>query len=396
MTDSTKPDLRVRNPLFENYRTVRVFLRSAEGRAAGVVRETIKDLETRLIGTQKNPVDWTDPDRWIPERLEGPKAEWALQVWMDSQRQVNPRYLYGPWLLARHYRLMLEDAHGILRLSEKGRAFLEEEPAAVRWLDDREGLLEILRLLASGPQRRMAEILPEWQAFLKLCSRIRSTGEARNSLRRRLTNLRERGLVGKEGNSYAITPAGLDYLGTAVGRQEGPKADLRRAVRTYNTAQVHRLKEALGKMPPYRFEHMVGDLLEAMGYEDVVVTKESGDKGVDVVATTQFGISTFKEVVQVKRQQGTIGRPVLDGLRGGLHYFGALRGTLITVGRFSKECQEAALFPGAPPIGLIDGKRLVELLLEHGIGIRKTSLELTDFDADYFAEDEGNLESEDD
>ena len=39
-----------------------------------------------------------------------------------------------------------------------------------------------------------------------------------------------------------------------------------------------------------------------MGYEDVTVTQQSGNKGVDVVATVQFGITTVTEVVQVKRR----------------------------------------------------------------------------------------------
>ena len=70
----------------------------------------------------------------------------------------------------------------------------------------------------------------------------------------------------------------------------------------------------------------MSELLEAMRYDDVEVTKESGDKGGDVVATVQFSITTITEVVQVKRQQGSIGRPILDQLRGVLSYYKAIRG----------------------------------------------------------------------
>ena len=84
-----------------------------------------------------------------------------------------------------------------------------------------------------------------------------------------------------------------------------------------------------------------------------------GDKGIDVVATIQFGITTVVEVVQVKRHKGSVSRDVLDQLRGALHYRSALRGTIITTGKFSKGCKDAALLPGAPPIGLIDGEHLV-------------------------------------
>lgn len=71
-------------------------------------------------------------------------------------------------------------------------------------------------------------------------------------------------------------------------------------------------------MNPYKFEQLVGQLLEAMGYEQVEVTKASGDKGVDVIGQVQVGITTITEVVQVKRMQNTITRPYIDQLRGAL------------------------------------------------------------------------------
>jgi 5-methylcytosine-specific restriction enzyme subunit McrC len=56
-----------------------------------------------------------------------------------------------------------------------------------------------------------------------------------------------------------------------------------------------------------------------MGYEDVEVTQPSNDKGVDVKAVAQFGITTINEVIQVKRHRANIQRSVLDMLRGSLH-----------------------------------------------------------------------------
>ena len=42
----------------------------------------------------------------------------------------------------------------------------------------------------------------------------------------------------------------------------------------------------------------------------------------------------------------------------------------------------AAFETGAAPITLIDGEKLVELLIEHGIGVRKRGLPLLEIDAD--------------
>jgi hypothetical protein len=49
----------------------------------------------------------------------------------------------------------------------------------------------------------------------------------------------------------------------------------------------------------------------------------TNDKAVDGKAVAQFGITTINEVIQVKRQQNNIQRPVLDMLRGSLHRFKA-------------------------------------------------------------------------
>lgn len=37
--------------------------------------------------------------------------------------------------------------------------------------------------------------------------------------------------------------------------------------------------------------------------------------------------------------------------------------------------------PGIAPITLIDGDKLLDLLIEHGIGVRKRTVELLDLDA---------------
>ena len=86
--------------------------------------------------------------------------------------------------------------------------------------------------------------------------------------------------------------------------------------------------------------------------------------------------------MQVKCHRRTIQRSVLDALRGSLHRFRAVRGTIITTSRFASGAQEAAFEDGAAPITLIDGDKLVDLLIEHGIGVSKRSMELLDLDAD--------------
>lgn len=216
--------------------------------------------------------------------------------------------------------------------------------------------------------------------------------QSRILLRRRLVNVVERELVLRTGNSYKISSEGLKYVTASSSKDDvvtqreiNPKRKVLLAVETFNTQKRSELRSQLSSMNPYRFEQLVRDLLEAMGYEDVTVTKASGDYGVDVVATVQFGITTITEVVQVKRHQNTIQRPILDQLRGALPYYKALRGTIITLGTFSSGCINAALFAGAAPIGLIDGDKLLDLLLKYDIGVKKRSLSLYELDEEYFS-----------
>jgi len=88
-----------------------------------------------------------------------------------------------------------------------------------------------------------------------------------------------------------------------------------------------------------------------MDYIDVKMTSPVNDKGVDVLAKIEVGISSLKEVIQVKRHRGNLGRKVLDLLRGSLHRFDAVRGTIITTSGFSSGAKQAAHERGdAPPI----------------------------------------------
>jgi restriction system protein len=137
-------------------------------------------------------------------------------------------------------------------------------------------------------------------------------------------------------------------------------------------------------MNPFAFEHLICDLLNEMGYEDVEVTQPTNDKGVDVKAVAQFGITTINEVIQAKRQRANIQRPVLDMLRGSLHRFKAQKGTIITTGDFGKGVKDAAFELGAAPITLINGDTLIDLLIQHEIGVKKKAVEYFEVDEKVF------------
>ncbi len=378
----TEPVHKVRAPWFPRYSEVRQLLTILEGVPKATIRSMIAAIGEQM-GTPQQPVDWSTPAAWIEERLTGESAKLARQIWEQSQRQINPRYIDGTYLFINAKEFFAERAP-LCQLTERGKAFLANDAAVIREIDDEEGVLYLLSMLATRKRAMRGDLLPEWGDYLREYSHFHAEASIKDTLRRRLVNLTERGLVERDGNSYTITQAGLDYAATAPKNATDPRREMLRAVQTFNEKEREALRKRLSTMSPYLFEHLIGQLLEAMGYEDVTVTKASGDQGVDVVATIQLGITTITEVVQVKRHQGSISRPLVDQLRGALPYHKAIRGTLITLGKFSSGCTEAAVFPGAAPITLIDGEKLLDLLIEHQIGIRHRPITLYELDEEFF------------
>ncbi|MGQ3904733.1 restriction endonuclease [Mixta calida] len=380
---------KVITPLFPTYAQVKAMMKAVSGYSLKSVRNMINAIFEQT-GTPQKPVDWSEPDLWINERLSGENAQIALRIWQTDDHILNPRHSYGCYLFLNYalFDLMESTADDAWIPTSRGERFLQNDKDTLLWLDDQEGLIQLLELLAGREMSRRADLLPEWQAFLHQHSKFASDRSAKSSLYSRLYNLIDRRLAAREGMSYRITDAGREWLGKALpSKQADPRKELLDAVKRYNEQQKELLREQLSTMNPYKFEHLVGQLLEAMGYEQVEVTKASGDKGVDVVGKVQVGITTITEVVQVKRMQNTITRPYIDQLRGALPYHKAIRGTLITTGKFAAKCAEAALFPGAAPITLIDGDRLLELLIENNVGIRRSNaVELLDVDLQMFDE----------
>lgn len=382
----------VRTPLFPLYSEVRQLVRILDGTVKDAVWGMMKALFDQT-GTPQSTVDWSRPDEWLDERLEGANRELAKKIWSESDGTVNPRHIYGSYLFINTFGLLVPDGHGVYRVSPTGNGFIQENAAVLRKLDEEEGLPQLLSILAAHSPAKRGDLLDEWSEFLLQNSNYGTVSTFKDTLRRRLLNLVERGFVAREGNTYTITDKGINYAVTrGSSGTERPHQAVLEAIKNYNDTQTKGLRDRLEKMNPYRFEMLIKDLLEAMDYEDVVVTKQSGDKGVDVVASYQFGITQIKEVVQVKRHKANITRPVLDQLRGALPYHGAIRGTIITTGGFAQGCKDAALFPGAAPITLIDGNKVIELLLKHGVGVKKKPQTLIEIDESYFASDDPEAE----
>lgn len=372
---------KARTPWFPTYASARLLYPLLNG-TSGQVFKQMQQAIGEQMGTPENPVDWTRPQEWIPERLSGELQEAAWAIWHGSGELLNPRHLAGPEMLGRNYKL-LDFTGPSIRLTESGQRFVNGDATLVHHIDEQEGLIALLGILAGLQAAQRKQILPEWMAYLQANSSTRSESVASSKLYDRLVNLIDRGLVQRDGNKYALTPEGMSYVGTVepvrVQHEVSARRVMNQAVLDYVQEQRTRLRQLLSDMHPTRFEQLVGDLLSKMGYENAEVTQQSGDLGIDVVATAKFGITTVKEVVQVKRKQSNVQRPVVDQLRGVLPLHGAIRGTIITVGDFSPGAKDVAVFVGAAPITLIDGETLMDLLIEHKVGVNLIELPVMPF-----------------
>ena len=164
---------------------------------------------------------------------------------------------------------------------------------------------------------------------------------------------------------------GRGLIGLADAEPEG----VRKAIDDENKRVRDALLDFLRSTDPVEFEHLVGELFNAMGAESVTVTPGSGDGGVDVRGTLLAGGAIPIQIAaQVKRWKHNVRSPVVNEIRGslGLHDIGLV----VTTGRFSIGAQKAAQIKDRKPITLIDGDDLVNLMVEHEIWVNRQQHDL--------------------
>ena len=303
----------------------------------------------------------------------------------------TPAISLEPGIVAERYDL-IEERDGKWTLTSAGKDLLSSEFGATeRGIDLQEGMGEILKIIQVKPNARRGDLLPGWRDFVVGHSNVQQESVVKHFLYNRLQSLLDRKLIERDGQRYRLTRRGEEYLESLISglpdSGQNRTRELLAGVEAFNRSQREMLRERLENMDPYAFERLICDLLTEMGYEDVEVTQPSNDKGVDVKAVAQFGITTINEVIQVKRHRANIQRPVLDMLRGSLHRFKAQKGTIITTGDYGKGAKDAAFEMGAAPITLINGDTLIDLLLQHEIGVKKKTV-------DYYEVDESAFQAE--
>jgi len=90
---------------------------------------------------------------------------------------------------------------------------------------------------------------------------------------------------------------------------------------------------------------------------------------------------------RLSAERNSIGRPEVQGFVGSLVGLGATKGVFVTTSGFSRGAFEYA--HNLPQrVILIDGNRLADLMIEHGVGTRfQQTIQIQRLDEDFFIED---------
>ena len=160
----------------------------------------------------------------------------------------------------------------------------------------------------------------------------------------------------------------------------------------YQSLQKELADELLKKVmdcPPDFFERLVVDLLLKIGYggshrEAGQAIGKSGDGGIDgTIKEDRLGLDVV--YIQAKRWRHTVRQNVLKNFVGALQSQHAAKGVFVTTSTFDKGARDYVRnIPNK--VVLVDGSELVDLMIEHDVGVEKeTSYEIKRLDADYFA-----------
>lgn len=130
------------------------------------------------------------------------------------------------------------------------------------------------------------------------------------------------------------------------------------------------LRVQLLQLNPYKFEHLVKDIIELHGFENASVTSASQDGGIDVnayVADSNYFFSKTHVQIQVKRWRHSVGSVEINKFRGALNT--TAKGIFITTSHFTRAALREAEHPAKPSISLIDGFLFSKIVRDTSISL---------------------------
>jgi restriction system protein len=143
------------------------------------------------------------------------------------------------------------------------------------------------------------------------------------------------------------------------------------------------LLDTIRAMPADAFERLSQRILREAGFVKVEVTGRGGDGGIDGIGVLRLVLVSFQVFFQCKRYAGTVGPGAIRDFRGAM--VGRTdKGLFITTGRFTADAKREATRDGAPPIELIDGEHLCDLLKQLKLGVKTEMVERVSVEPGFF------------
>lgn len=262
---------------------------------------------------------------------------------------------------------------------------------AVKALSDEFQLTEEEReaLLPGGSQRLFTNRVSWAQMYLKKAGALDSIGRATYAITERGRQLLAQNLStidnsvlrqfqeftafeGQRGSTEASSSEKVDSSSPV--QELDPFESFNRSYLALRQNLADELLETLKRTDPTFFEQLVVDLLVAMGYGGsdteirAAAMKGSTDQGIDgVIKEDLLGLSHI--YLQAKRWKESVGRPTVQGFAGSMDQFHATKGVMITTSTFTEGARSYINQIGKTII-LIDGRQLVQLMIEHGLGVK--------------------------
>jgi restriction system protein len=142
-----------------------------------------------------------------------------------------------------------------------------------------------------------------------------------------------------------------------------------------DVALTNDLRSTVLNLSPGGFENLCKRLLTELGLEQLRTVGQAGDRGIDVEGHLRISsVVSFRVGVQCKlyADGNQITPRLVREFQGALGHFD--RGIFMTTSVFTKQAEEQATSPGYKPIDLIDGERLVGLLISHRLGVKQVTI----------------------
>lgn len=301
----------------------------------------IPDYQTLMLPVLQEAADGEVNTRDVIDKLAD-----KYELTQEEREQLNPsgrqRTFYNRVQWAKVY---LKQA-GLVRYTKRGFYVVTDEGRKV---------------LAQNPDRIDIEFLKQFASFLEFQNRKSA-----------------------QSPESQVESSGVDEDDAT------PDEILRAAHRKINASLASDLLDRVREASPQFFEHLIIELLLAMGYggtsEDAArALGQSGDNGVDgVVDQDPLGVDQI--YVQAKRyaEGNNVGAGDIRDFFGALNLKKAQKGLFFTTSGFSPSAMQTAKDLGMR-IVLIDGLHLAKLMIRYNIGCRnEETLHLKKVDEEFF------------